>query len=392
MSRTPSRKTAPPFRGATRSPLPKSAANRGTADKASSTLLLAPEIFVSEGGIARILQIYLKALCDLGGARPSVRLLALNDTVLDSTDLRRTANDNLEDWVVCSRSKARFIRAALRMSRGCERLICGHVAQLPVAWAAKKLSRQLRYYLVAHGIEVWRPFTLPERLALRGAEKIFCVSDYTRQELLKRCPLKTGRVVVLPNALDPWFQISPGAPLASCPPAILVVTRLAYADRYKGVDHLIAAMPAIRAAIPAATLRIVGRGDDLPRLQSLRNKLGLGKAVEFLGYVNDKRLDDELRACRLFALPSEKEGFGLVFLEAMAHGRPCLGACAGGIPEVIDADSGVLTAVGDVPGIAAAAIEALRRDWNEETIMNRARHFSYQPFKERLAEFLGLPA
>jgi glycosyltransferase involved in cell wall biosynthesis len=151
-------------------------------------------------------------------------------------------------------------------------------------------------------------------------------------------------------------------------------------------------MPAIRAAIPEATLKIIGRGDDLPRLQTLRNKLGLTKAVEFLGYVNDKRLDAELRACRLFALPSEKEGFGLVFLEAMAHGRPCLGARAGGIPEVIDADTGVLPEFGDVPGIASAAIAALRREWNEEKILNRVRHFSYSHFKERLASLLEFPS
>src|SRR5450756_1074127 len=119
-------------------------------------------------------------------------------------------------------------------------------------------------------------------------------------------------------------------------------------------------MPAIRAAVPGTTLRIVGRGDDLPRLRSLRNQLGVADAVEFLGFINDKRLAAELRSCRLFALPSKKEGFGLVFIEAMAHGRPCLGARAGGIPEVITEDTGVLVDYGDVPGIAAAASAALR--------------------------------
>lgn len=355
----------------------------------SRTLLMAPEIFLSEGGITRILQVYLKALCDLAERdQGAVRLLALNDLVLDSTDLRRSSNDCLEDWYVCSRNKSQFVRAALRMSRGCDRIVCGHVAQLPVAWAARQLNRRARYYLVAHGIEVWRPFTLPERVALRGAEKIFCVSDYTRRELRKRCSLPEDRTVVLPNALDPWFEIAAGVPLAESAPAILVVTRLTAADRYKGVEHLIKAMPAIRAAIPNATLRVVGRGDDLPRLQNLRNRLGLIPAVEFLGYVNDKKLDAELRACRLFALPSEREGFGLVFLEAMAHGRPCLGARAGGIPEVIDANSGVLAGYGDVAGIAAAAIDALRRAWDEEKILDRARLFSYSRFKDRLASLL----
>ncbi len=356
----------------------------------SRTLLVAPEIFASEGGIPRMLQIYLQALGELGRPGHAVRLLALNDSAIDSVDLRRSAPAGLDDWYVSGRNKARFIRAALRLSRDCDRLVCGHVAQLPVAWLAQRLQPRLKYYLVAHGIEVWRPFTLAERVALRSAEKIFCVSDYTRRELVKHCPLPEGKAVVLHNALAPSFAIRPGTPLPQCPPTILTVTRLTYADRYKGVQHLIEAMPAIRGAMPEARLRIVGRGDDLSRLQSLAGKLGQANAVEFLGYINDRQLAIELSLCRLFALPSKKEGFGLVFLEAMAHSRPCLGARAGGIPEVITPESGVLVDYGDVPGIATASIDALRHSWDESAILRRAEEFSYSPFKERLAKLLSL--
>ena len=353
-----------------------------------ATLLLAPEIFASEGGIPRMLQLYLKALCELAEPDGTVRLAALNDETLDSGDLRRSATDRLDEWQVCRQNKARFIRATLRMSDGCDRLICGHVAQLPVALAAKVLHPRLKYYLVAHGIEVWRKFTFAERLALRRAEKIFCVSDYTRKELLKYCPLPAGKAVVLANALDPHFPIA-SVPSRSGPPVILAVSRLTRADRYKGVDHLIEAMPAIRAEMPNVILRIVGRGDDLPRLQTLRNRLGLRTAVDFLGYVDDRRLTVEFQTCNLFALPSEREGFGLVFLEAMASGKPCLGARAGGIPEVITPDAGVLPDYGDVPGIAAAALQALHHHWDQEDILARARHFSYSQFKAHLGSFLS---
>jgi asparagine synthase (glutamine-hydrolysing) len=353
------------------------------------TLLLAPEIFESEGGIPRVLQIYLRALCELAKPDEAVQLLALNDSVIDSSDLRHCTNGALEAWSVCDRSKTRFVRAALRMSRGCNRIVCGHIGQLPIAWLAARLNPKLRYYLVAHGIEVWRPLSAIERLALRGAARILCVSDYTRRELLKNCPLPEGRTVVLHNALDPAFAIKAGRPLAQCTPVILVVTRLTWADRYKGVQHMIEAMPAIRASIPGARMRIVGRGDDLPRLQALRRTLGLVDAIDFVGYIYDEHLAEEMRSCRLFALPSRKEGFGLVFLEAMAHGRPCLGARAGGIPEVITKDTGVLADYGDVPGIAAAAITALGRNWQEETILNRARHFAYPQFRTALAAVLG---
>ena len=381
----PSPASSSPFVMSSRPPFSR----RLPVRRAPRTLLLAPEIFASEGGIPRILQTYLRALCEQNMPEGAVRLLALNDDMIATRDLQRCANGQLEDWCACGRSKSRFIREALRMSAGCDHLICGHVSHLPLAWLAKRLNPRLKYYLVAHGIEVWRPFTMPQRIALRGATRVLCVSDFTRRELLKHCPLPAGRAIVLHNALDPAFAIGSGVSLARCAPVILVVTRLTYADRYKGVQHMIEAMPAIRVAVPDARLRIVGRGDDLGRLQSLRNQLGLMTAVEFTGFIDDRQLAAEMESCRLFALPSRKEGFGLVFLEAMAHGRPCLGARAGGVPEVITDETGVLVEYGDVPGIAAAAVEALRRDWNEEAILGRAREFAFPPFKQRLAELLA---
>ncbi len=359
--------------------------------RARPTLLLAPEIFASEGGITRILQIYLQALCELAETRHgSVRLVALNDAAVDSLDVRKHATSRLQECQVCNRSKRRFITGALRLARGCDRILCGHVAQLPVAWAARRLNPRLRYTLIAHGIEVWRDFPLIERIALRGADSIFCVSDYTRRVLLAHCPgLRPERLHVVPNALAPCFPITGGQPLAACPPVIVTVARLTYADRYKGVEHLIAALPAVRATVPGAKLRIVGRGKDRPRLEELARQHGvLGQGVEFLGYLDDAQLAAELRGCRLFALPSSKEGFGLVFLEAMAQGRPVLGARAGGVPEVITPESGVLVEYGDIPGIAAALAGALQRPWDEAAIQARARHFSYSQFQARLASLL----
>lgn len=368
-------------------PTPTVAPARGPA-LTGNTLLLAPEIFASEGGIPRILQSYLRALCDLS-APGAVRLLALNDDRIDAAHLARCGENPIGEWRVCSRNKLKFVAAAVQLARGCERIVCGHVAQLPVAWLARQLNPKIKYYLVAHGIEVWRKFNAAETLALRHAERVLCVSDYTRRELLKNCPLPDGRTIVLPNALDPAFEIAPGRPLAECPPTILVVTRLTYDDRYKGVEHMIAAMPAIRAAIPEAQLRIVGRGDDVSRLQHLAAAAGATDAVTFTGYIDDARLIEEIRTCRLFALPSKKEGFGLVFLEAMARGRPCLGARAGGVPEVISDETGVLVDYGNVAAIAVAAIAALRREWNESAILARAAHLAFPRFRQRCAELLA---
>jgi len=353
-------------------------------------LLLTPELFGGDGGIGRMLRLYLKALCELGGEGDRVRLLSLNDLVLDSTDLRRYSGGGLAEWEVCGRNKVRFCEAALRMGTRSQRIVCGHVAQLPLAWAACRFSTRKSYYLVAHGVEVWRPFSFLERRALLGARLVLCVSEFTRDRLLEHCPVPRERTAVLPNALDPILDPpSPADPAVDAPPVILALSRLSTSDSYKGIDHLIEAMPAVRAAIPESRLRIVGRGDALPGLQELAGRLGLRNTVEFPGYISDAELPSEFARCRLFALPSQKEGFGLVYIEAMANGRPCLGARSGGAPEVITPEAGVLVDYGDVPGIAAAIVAALRRRWPIGPIVERSRAFSYLRFKERLASLLS---
>jgi len=351
-------------------------------------LLLTPDLFSTDGGISRMLRLYLKALCELSGENDAVRLLSLNDHLLDSTDLRHYSNGRLAEWEVCSRNKVRFCEAALRLGVRSRSIVCGHVAQLPLAWAASRFSRK-PYYLVAHGIEVWRPFTLLERRALLGARLVLCVSDFTRRRLLEYCPIPADQTAVLHNALDPLLEQPAPLPAPGSSPVILVVSRLSTTESYKGIDHLIEAMPSVRTAVPDARLRIVGRGDALPGLQELARRLNLGGVVEFAGFVSDSELPGEFARCRLFALPSQKEGFGLVYLEAMANGRPCLGARSGGTPEVITPESGVLVEFGDVPGIAAAIVAALGRPWPAEALVERSRVFSYLRFKERLSSLIS---
>jgi len=357
-----------------------------------NTLLLAPELFASEGGIPRILRLYMKALCELSEPAGNVMVVSLNDASFDSRELRRYSNARLADWAACDQSKLRFIKAARRMSKNADLVVCGHVAQLPVAWGMRKLRRKpFKYTLIAHGIEVWRPFNRLETLALRGADRIWCVSDYTRRELLRHSKLPLTTTAVLPNALDPFLH--PPEPVATTTEYdILTISRLSNSDSYKGIDHLIEAMPVIRRTIPAVRLRIVGRGDDLPRLHEIAVRLHVDGAVEFLGYVNDEELKRELNACRLFALPSQKEGFGLVFLEAMIHGKPCIGARDGGIPEVITPQTGQLVNYGNVPELAEACINALRRKWDPAAIQARANDFSYSRFHNKLTSLIPISA
>lgn len=348
-------------------------------------VLLCPELFQTDGGIARVSRLYLQALSEMA-AKP-LHLVVLNDSSLPPASLARYGGTSLASAEGCSRSKWRFMRALMRACGRRAHMLSTHVHLLPAVWLARVALPRLQYDVVAHGIEVWQSLPPMTTRALQGARRIFCVSNHTRDRISERHPGVAARLRVVPNALDPGF------PIVDCAPAteagvILTVSRLAAHDQAKGIDHLIEAMPVILQEHPQARLRIVGDGADRNRLEALAAGSVARERITFLGHVDEPVLREEFARCQLFALPSRKEGFGLVFLEALAHGKPCVGARAGGIPEVIGPDCGLLPEYGDVPALAAACRTALRRTWDTAALLDRARSFSYPSFRDRLREAL----
>lgn len=371
------------------------------------TLLVVPDIFGNEGGIARIMRLYLKAICDSCSENDEIDFVALYDRRGDESKATCYGGPILRNRVSCNGNKMHFIIAVVTHGFRANRVICGHLHQLIVVWFLKFLRPKLRYYLVAHGIEVWRPYGWLERSSMRGAHRIFCVSEYTRRQMLRFDPaLSRNRLVVLHNTYDPVF----GAPfsggrndtveaaeglfydqskirqpwLLTGSIRILVVSRLVATDPYKGVDLMIEAMRSIRQSFPKAQLRIVGGGDDRARLERLAFSFGVEKNVHFAGIIDDAALKEEYAACDVFALPSRKEGFGLVYLEAMSRGKPCVAARAGGAPEVVNEEVGALVEYGNVEQIAVAVLDILVHGRSSESIRRRVGEFAFSNFALRL--------
>jgi L-malate glycosyltransferase len=114
-----------------------------------------------------------------------------------------------------------------------------------------------------------------------------------------------------------------------------------------------------------SVLVMIGDGPDRPAAEEEARMLGVENSVSFLGKL--EQIAPLLAAADLFLLPSQSESFGLSALEALASGVPVIGSDAGGLPEVVrDGETGVLSAVGDVPGMAAASLEILqdRKRWS----------------------------
>jgi phosphatidylinositol alpha-1,6-mannosyltransferase len=126
-----------------------------------------------------------------------------------------------------------------------------------------------------------------------------------------------------------------------------------------GHDLLIDVWPSVCAAVPGARLVIAGDGDDRARLHRRVEAEGLAAAVTFLGRVDDGALAALYSDAGVFVLPSVNEGFGYVFLEAMASGCACIGARGAAAEIIQDGETGLLVEAADRPRLAAALIRLL---------------------------------
>jgi phosphatidyl-myo-inositol dimannoside synthase len=293
------------------------------------------------------------------------RLLSLND----SPDLHRMTVGTREFvFTGSARGKTRFSATAARAARRRAKVVvAGHPFLAPVAQGAKLFARRAKSIVWTHGLEVWEPLSILRRRALRSADLIIAPTNDTANQVASQQDVPRERIRVLPWALDPQFEAlviaKPSLP-ANFPPGrvILTVGRWFANERYKGMDTLITALPFLLTEWPDVQLVAVGEGDDQGWLEQLADGRGVLRHVHFLSGLTYPEIAACYQACEIFALPSRGEGFGLVYLEAMACGKPVIGGAHGGAPEVIDdGKTGYLVQHGD-SGQLATSLETLLAD------------------------------
>jgi len=236
--------------------------------------------------------------------------------------------------------------------------------------------------------------SLLERRHVRQVDRILTSSAYSAARIAEEYGVPAHRITVVPEPIDlvRWRQAFESAPeLPRRGNSILCVAHL---YPRKNVATLLAAMTRLSNQ---AVLRVVGTGPDLARLERRARELGLGRRVEFLGHVAFDRLAGEYRRADIFCLPSRQEGFGIVFLEAMAAGLPIVAARAAAVPELVsDGESGILVAP-DSPGDLAAALDRLLSDPGErrrmgETGRRQVTLFDVSIVSRHFLDAVGLPS
>lgn len=274
----------------------------------------------------------------------------------------------------------------------------------PLVWL--KWLRRVPVGGVLHGIEAWALQGGARVWALKNASHLLAVSRHTRQVVIDAYGLDPAKVSVVPNTFD-TERFTPGPKpehllrrygLRPENRVLLTVSRLALTERYKGHRQVLQALGTVRERFPEVRYLIVGTGDDLPPLRETVAALNLQGQVILAGHVAGEELADHYRLCDVFVMPSSREGFGIVFLEAMACGKPVVaGNVDGSVDALDDGRLGRLVNPDHPSGIAEAICQILAPEqpdalWNDPVALHAAvvAQFGYPRVSRLLAHDLAL--
>ena len=310
-------------------------------------LVLLTDGFGSQGGIAKFNRDLLGALC----AHPAcVEVVAL-------PRLMPEAPGPLPKKLTCDTSgvggKIPYLRAVMSamLHRGSfDLLVCGHINLVSLA-ASLRWRVRGPMVLNIHGVEAWRPPSRRlDRWQAGQVDAFLTVTELTKQRFIAWSHLGEALGHLLPNSIDK-SGFGPGDPKPELArrygleqrTVVMTLARLSADERYKGVDEVLEAIPDLARGIPNLSYLICGDGTDRARLEAKAAQLGIRDRVVFTGRIPEETKADHYRLAHAFVMPGWGEGFGIVYLEALACGIPVLASAVDGSREAVrNGELGVL--------------------------------------------------
>lgn len=251
-------------------------------------------------------------------------------------------------------------------------IIISHINLALIGLVIKKINPDCKVWLIAHGIEVWRPLSSVKKMFLKRCDKIICVSNFTRQQIITRHQTDPAVCTVLNNAVDPFMKlpVTFAKPtellkryhLNGKDPILFTLTRLASTEQYKGHDQVIKAVSKLKLKFPGIKYILAGQYDrrEEIRIQKLITEYKVAEQVILTGFIDESELTAHFLLADLFVLPSKKEGFGIVFIEALACGLPVVcGNSDGSIDAICNGELGVAINPDDIDELENAITNSL---------------------------------
>lgn len=352
-------------------------------------LLGAESLQAGNGGICRVARLMARVLAEeVGAGNLEASAVALSDAEIP--------NDIGLPIKVKNGSRAKF---AGKMAWGAvshTHFIYDFVGMARAHCRIPPLCRPMLIYL--HGIEIWEGTRLDRIKTARRADALLVNSAYT----LARVERTFGKFDVTPKVC--WLATEANdAPEtevdSNCPPTVMILARMDEGGGYKGHRELIAAWPRVVDAVPDARLVMVGRGVGFDAVKELVAANRAGGSIEMKGFVPDAEVEKLWAKTAVLAMPSHKEGFGLVYIEAMRHSVPVIASIHDAAPEVnIDGQTGYNVNIqGNLDELSDRLIDLLRNRDRAAAMGRRGfqrwqEHFRYSAFRDRfrtaLSEYL----
>ncbi len=366
-------------------------------------LFLTLETFRGTGGVQMVCRSMAKALAELSTCQDPFEMISLCDNPEDLNQTYLPAGMSR----AFSYRRLAFVRYVLGKAKVSRTVILAHVNLIGLAWLIKLMVPEARIILLAHGKEVWRRSPFWKRRFIATQIQVWAVSRYTRMKLIEQQDMPATRISVLHNCLDPLFTIphcfSKPSALLECyglhagQEILLTICRMGHYEQNKGYDLVLEALPEIILQFPRLVYLLAGTA-SLKEQDRLRRKirgLGLEPHVIFTGFISDEVLCDHHLLADVFVLPSSKEGFGLVFIEAAVCGRKIIaGNKDGSVDAVLDGKLATLVDPTSKKELTTAIISALKQDKDDAHAKAQQllalHHFSFDNYKSNIKQLLAL--
>jgi glycosyltransferase involved in cell wall biosynthesis len=300
--------------------------------------------------------------------------------------------------------RAAFVQAAVTLleQKQYDLLVSALVGLSPLLFVPSIRNSGARRVTFIYGIDAWYRLPLHKRLAVRGSDMVISNSQYTARRAAAANGLEASRLKLLYGCLDPELEFgldqpraddSQRAPAAYPGRTIVTVSRLAPGED-KGHVAVLRALPSILRRVPDLHYVIIGDGRFRPGLEDLARSLGVADRTHFVGSVSDAEVARYMDSSQAFVMPSRIEGFGFVFLEALAHGLPVIAGVHDAASEVLGPDAGVIVDTDDVEQLAEAVVHVLADSRLRGRLAAAGRRrldakFRYPAFRETLLAHLG---
>ncbi len=359
-------------------------------ETALKILVLVTDAHGGKGGIAKFNVDFLAALCSAENVKDVVcvpRLFFTRPAAL---------SPKLKYLEQAANGLARYLRVILfdrTLDVHFDAVFCAHIHLLPFAvFLARRCKAPL--HLVVYGFEAWKPNRIFLRFFLRGLASFISISEFTKQKFYSWSQVSAPSFI-LPCCVD-LERFHPGPKPERLmrrfglqgKKVLLTLGRLAASEQLKGHDRVISALPALLKQIPDIVYLIAGEGDDRKNLERQAILKGVEKSVIFAGFVEESDKPEFYRLADAYVMPSRGEGFGIVFLEALASGLPVVGSSLDAGKEVLqDGKLGILVDPDDPFDIQSGILRALRSPIRPSR--EKLEHFSYSSFERACHRILN---